>query len=476
MTLSYIFYDLETSGLHKSFDQVQQYAAMRVDAQWQKLACYYEEARLSADVVPSAYAAITHRLDLTQESKRQSEYSAVCAIHRHLNEPQTISLGYNTLGFDDEFLRFAFHRHLLSPYTHQYAQGCRRMDVFPIAVCYYLYRPGGIEWPMRDGRASFRLEDIVSANGWQVGPAHHAMHDVDATFRLARELRQSDPVMWSFLEGYFDKRVDMERCMRLPRIAIGATEYSLGLMWGGSFGVDAEFQSAVVCLGNHSRYKNQQMWLRLDRERFEDKGWAVLGEGAEIVRKKLGEPYFCLPYEERFYKKMTVERRQTVQDNIKFISQNTTEWQALETAIRREEYPQVEGVDIDADLYLAGFESPEEVVLSQKFHHAKEKQRIAMLLPWKKTRWQQRALRCLWRMGTQELPEILQGEINTYTNNLRRGIDLPTDYRGRSRPTIADLQQQIQDLHNQEHLDREQKEILTTLSSHYVMTSAKELL
>ena len=79
-------------------------------------------------------------------------------------------------------------------------------------------------------------------------------------------------------------------------------------------------------------------------------------------------------------------------------------------------------------------------------------------------------------MGTQELPEILQGEINTYTNNLRRGIDLPTDYRGRSRPTIADLQQQIQDLHNQEHLDREQKEILTTLSSHYVMTSAKELL
>src|SRR3990167_1275636 len=125
-----LFYDIETTGLNKCFDQVLQFAAIRTDLELNELAHHDIRIKLNADVIPSPYAMITHHIGLDAMQQGQNEYEAIQEIHTLLNTPGTLSLGYNTLGFDDEFLRFSFYRNLLPPYTHQFSNQCRRMDIY----------------------------------------------------------------------------------------------------------------------------------------------------------------------------------------------------------------------------------------------------------------------------------------------------------------------------------------------------------
>ena len=73
-------------------------------------------------------------------------------------------------------------------YTHQFKNGCRRMDIFPMAVLYWLYKRDGIIWPEIDGKPSLKLEHLSDANRLVSGQSHEAMVDVEATVELARRI------------------------------------------------------------------------------------------------------------------------------------------------------------------------------------------------------------------------------------------------------------------------------------------------
>ena len=186
MAKTYLFYDIETTGLSKAFDQVLQFAAIRTDSQLNELDRFTVKVQLRPDVIPSPGAVITNRISLKDQVTGLCEYEAIRKIHHLINQRNTISLGYNSLGFDDEFLRFAFHRNLLPPYTHQFKNGCRRMDLLPIAVMFWLYKREVITWPQLNTKPSLKLEHINEVNQLASGPSHEATVDVEATLGLAR--------------------------------------------------------------------------------------------------------------------------------------------------------------------------------------------------------------------------------------------------------------------------------------------------
>ena len=109
-----LFYDLETSGLSKSFAQVVEFAAIRTDMTLREIERTHFYVKLTRDVIPEPDAFATHRLSMQTLADGLAEPEAITTIHQLLNEPGTISLGYNTLGFDDEFLRFSFYRAFFS--------------------------------------------------------------------------------------------------------------------------------------------------------------------------------------------------------------------------------------------------------------------------------------------------------------------------------------------------------------------------
>ncbi len=200
---SYLFYDIETSGLNKSFDQVLQFAAIRTDTELNETDRYSINVKLRPDVIPSPYASITHRISIAESAKGMTELSAIKHIHALFNTPGTVSLGYNTLGFDDEFLRFSFYRNLLPVYTHQYSNGCHRADILPFTVLYFLYKPEVLTWPSINDKTSLKLEYLATENGFATGRAHDALVDVEATLELARRFYKEGD-MWNYILGFFE--------------------------------------------------------------------------------------------------------------------------------------------------------------------------------------------------------------------------------------------------------------------------------
>ena len=93
--MNYLFYDLETSGLCESFDQVVRFAAILTDDNFQELDRYEISVKLRPDVVPSPYALIITRLGIDDIISGLSEYDALKQIHSLFNSPNQINIGYN---------------------------------------------------------------------------------------------------------------------------------------------------------------------------------------------------------------------------------------------------------------------------------------------------------------------------------------------------------------------------------------------
>lgn len=155
MATTHLFYDIETTGLSPCFDQAIQFAAIR-SQNLQEVERYAFTIRLNCDVTPNPEAMKIHGISYKEIATGLPEITAMQKIHTLFNTPNTITLGYNTLGFDDEFLRFSFYRNLLPPYRHQFANGCHRMDIYPMTILYYLFRPDILQWPEAAGFVSLK--------------------------------------------------------------------------------------------------------------------------------------------------------------------------------------------------------------------------------------------------------------------------------------------------------------------------------
>lgn len=423
MTRTYLFYDLETSGLSAPFDQVLTFAAIRTDLHLNELERYSFTVRLRLDIVPSPGAFITHRLTLNELENGLCEYDAARSIHEIFNTPGTISLGYNTLGFDDEFLRFTFYRNLLDPYTHQYANGCCRMDLLPVATLYRIFKPEVIQWPEVDGKPSLKLELISELNNLvSSGRAHDAMTDVEATLALARCLK-SQPQMWDYCLGFFNKNEDRFRMEKIPAgFHAAGQDYKVGLMVNLKFGRDLMYMAPVLGIGDSIPYGNQTLWLRLDKDILPGSGDLNLKEQF-VIRKKYGEPGILLPPVDRFWNRLLNAQKDRVAENKTQINRNAESQRMLEKIIqyhREFKYPFVPEVDLDAELYQSPFFSIPEKKEISRFHAASLPEKIKLFESSQiSKRVKQLTCRILFRNYSEsELPQVVLAERDAYMDRV----------------------------------------------------------
>ncbi len=369
----FLFYDIETSGLSPAFDQVLTFAGIQTDTDLNELSREEITVRLRPDVVPSPGAFLTHGLTPDMLDAGLPEYQAALKIHALLNTPDTISVGYNSLGFDDEFLRFMFYRNLLDPYSHQYANGCSRMDLLPVTVIYRLFCEHVLSWPrLENGRSTLKLEHLSRENRFDVsGKAHEAMADVEALLSLARLFfREKD--IWNYVLGFFDKKTDLKRVQDLNKTnSVQDTTFELGLMVSVSFGAELNYIAPVVHLGQSIPYKNQSLWVRLDKPELLDTVDQTLGiYDFFVTRKRPGDQLFVLPCLDRFWARLTPEAMAACQQNLDILKKDDTLFLKTAAFHRSYKYPDVPDIDPDADLYQGGFFSWDEKREIALFHGA----------------------------------------------------------------------------------------------------------
>jgi exodeoxyribonuclease I len=198
--LSFVIYDVETTGLNRRFDQILHFAAVRADEALVPMATIEVRSRLLPYIVPSPKALVltgTSLRDLTS-SLRPSHYEMVCEIQRALAEwSPALFLGYNSIRFDEEFLRQAFYQ-CLHPTFLTNTNKNARADVLNLMRAVSCLRPGVLRVPRNsDQRQVFRLSELAAANGLAAGGAHNAMRDVELTLQLCQRVREGAADIWS---------------------------------------------------------------------------------------------------------------------------------------------------------------------------------------------------------------------------------------------------------------------------------------
>lgn len=121
--------------------------------------------------------------------------------------PGTVAVGYNTVRFDDEFMRACLWRNFYDPYEWEWKDGRSRWDMLDVVRLTRALRPEGIEWPFtEDGKPTNRLELLTKLNGVEHEHAHDALSDVYATIAVARLIREKQPKLFDYLYRMREKR------------------------------------------------------------------------------------------------------------------------------------------------------------------------------------------------------------------------------------------------------------------------------
>ncbi|MFC1515746.1 exonuclease domain-containing protein [Thermodesulfobacteriota bacterium] len=465
---TYFFYDVETTGLNIAFDQILQFSAIRTDMTLNEIERHTIKIHLRPDVIVSPSAMITNRISVANSMPGLCEFEAVRQIHELVNTPGTISLGYNSLGFDDGILRFSFHRNLLSPYTHQYENSCYRMDLLPMTIIYRLYKKEVLVWPEFDGRPTMKLEHLSWANRLAEGPAHDALVDVKATVGLARRLYREQET-WNYLRGYFNKNTDRSRLQKLPEsFQSPAGVHRYGLMISSEFGPEQNYQVPVLSIGESIPYGNQTLWLRLDLPELYTTTSETIPDTTWVIRKRYGEPGIVLPPRERYMKYLNPERISVAEENTNWLRTQTDLFQKIIRYHRQFTYPVIPDLDIDAALYEIGFLSRQEQELCRRFHAAPLEEKAKMVSRFPTLEIQQLAGRVICRNYDIGLPKAIVGEYAAYMKkvNPSTGDDALQDYKGDKRTTPQSALLDIKKLRESADLDQAQLVLLDELEAY----------
>ncbi|MEH0666074.1 exodeoxyribonuclease I [Vibrio scophthalmi] len=206
---TFFFFDYETWGTSPAKDRPSQFAGVRTDMDFniigEPLVIYCQPP---ADYLPAPEAAlITGITPQTAVSKGLPEPEFIAQIHAQLATPNTISLGYNSIRFDDEVTRYTCYRNFIDPYAWSWQNGNSRWDLLDVLRACHALRPEGIEWPENEeGFISFKLEHLSVANGIEHANAHDAMADVIATIEMAKKIKAAQPKLFDYFLSMRHKR------------------------------------------------------------------------------------------------------------------------------------------------------------------------------------------------------------------------------------------------------------------------------
>lgn len=217
MAASFFFYDLETTGFNPRSARVVQFAGQRTDMDLQPVGEPVNLfIKLTPDVVPDPDAALITGITPQQtiaEGLTEAEFMKY--FYEEVVQPGTIFVGFNSVRFDDEFMRFLHWRNFYDPYEWHWKDACSRWDILDVVRMTRALRPDGIEWPFApDGKPTNRLEYLTKLNKLDHYKAHDALSDVRATIAISQLIKSKQPDLFKYLLDCRNKKKSAELILK----------------------------------------------------------------------------------------------------------------------------------------------------------------------------------------------------------------------------------------------------------------------
>jgi exodeoxyribonuclease-1 len=208
MSQTFFFYDLETSGLNPRQDRIMQFAGQRTTLDLEPIGEPFNIlVKLNDDTLPAPDALLVTGITPQQtqaDGLTEAEFAKL--LMDEVFTPHTIAVGFNSIRFDDEFVRTLFWRTFNDPYEWTWRDGRSRWDLLDVVRMTRALRPDGIQWPVVDGKEVNKLELITKQNGIDHFKAHDALSDVEALIAVTKLIKDKQPQLYAHLFAVKDKK------------------------------------------------------------------------------------------------------------------------------------------------------------------------------------------------------------------------------------------------------------------------------
>ena len=206
---TFFFYDLETSGFNARSQRIMQFAGIRTDMNLRQVGEPINVLiKMSDDILPDPGAVMVTGITPQQTlADGLSEPEFCRMLMNDVFTPDTVTVGYNSVRFDDEFIRHTLWRNFYDPYEWSWSDGRSRWDMLDVVRMTRALRPAGIAWPVNDaGDPVNKLEPLARANDLVHTKAHDALSDVEALIGLAQLIRTNQPKLFDYMFEHRDKK------------------------------------------------------------------------------------------------------------------------------------------------------------------------------------------------------------------------------------------------------------------------------
>jgi exodeoxyribonuclease-1 len=266
MPETFYFYDLETTGLSSKKDRIMQFAGQRTDKNMELVGDFDNiYIKITEDILPSPDAVMVTGITPQKTlSDGISEAEFLKYFYENIATANTVFVGYNSVRFDDEFIRNLNYRNFYDAYEWQWSEGRSRWDILDVVRMTRALRPDGIEWPFSpEGKPSNRLELLTQLNKLDHSHAHDALSDVFATIAVAKMIHLKNSKLFEYLlRVRAKKEVDELVAKGLPFV------YS-----SGRYPSEHNYTTIAVALGPHPSKPGAYLVydLRQDPKSYADK-------------------------------------------------------------------------------------------------------------------------------------------------------------------------------------------------------------
>jgi exodeoxyribonuclease-1 len=209
---NFVFYDFETSSSNKYWGQIIQIGAILTNDKLEELDRYDARCRLNPGIIPEAMALIVNKSSPQMlKNSNLSHYEMIRQFVETLKRwGKATYIGFNSIEFDEEFLRCTLFQTLEYPYLTS-TNGNTRGDMLSLARAANLYYPKTLKNSINEkGNDVYKLDQMAPLNGIEHEDAHSAIGDVIATVGIAKIISSKAPNVWKASLLTMDKLQSLE--------------------------------------------------------------------------------------------------------------------------------------------------------------------------------------------------------------------------------------------------------------------------
>ncbi len=409
---NFVFYDFETSSSNKSWGQIIQVGAILTNDNLEELDRYEARCRLSPSIIPEAMALIVNKSSPKMlKEANLSHYEMIRQLVETLKRwGKATFIGFNSIDFDEEFLRTTLFQTLEYPYLTN-SNGNNRGDLLNLARAANLYYPNTLKNSISaKGNAVYKLDQMAPLNGIEHGDAHSAIGDVIATLGVAKIISKKAPNVWKASQLTTNKDSTLEVIKK--ELYFCTNEYF--------YGKSRPYIQAFVC--QHPKYQWPKCFdLKHDPSVYLDMPAAELkvamGKNPKFLRtvRHNKHPIIMNPsYGNEFddYKMLGAEklaaRAKLIKDNKKFAEKISLILQ--DEAEEKEQTKSQEDIYEEESIYTK-FTGPEDNKMMPEFHKVEWDKKFSILSKFKDERLHYFGRRLIYEEKPELLPEIEYNEI-----------------------------------------------------------------